>query len=262
MPELMYGLNSVLIAVILLGTMLIGIELGTRAGMAAKRNVDEAGRSQVNSIQASLLGVLALLLGFTFSLALQRYDARSNAVVEEANAIGTAYLRAQLLPESVRDDSLALFRDYVDSRLRTSAVSLDQVQERAELVAESNRIANELWRLAVLAAEERPGATLNLYLQSLNETIDAFSARDAVLDRHVPEIVLMLLYLTFVLTGVLVGYASGITGHRTSFATYILIVLIVMLVFIIIDLDRPRRGLIEVSQQNMLDLQASMVERP
>ncbi|MDX1488850.1 MAG: hypothetical protein R3268_11655, partial [Acidiferrobacterales bacterium] len=91
----------------------------------------------------------------------------------------------------------------------------------------------------------------------VNDAIDAFGERNAALDRHVPELVLFLLFGTFVLTASLVGYSSGIARHRATFPTYILMILITFLVFIIIDLDRPRRGLIEVSQQSLLELGAA-----
>ena len=86
---------------------------------------------------------------------------------------------------------------------------------------------------------------------------DAFGERDAALERHVPEPVLFLLYGTFLMTGCVVGFTAGLAGHRTSFATYVMVALIVLLVFVIIDLDRPRRGMIEVSQKSMTDLQSA-----
>ena len=91
-------------------------------------------------------------------------------------------------------------------------------------------------------------------MQALNEVFDNFEVRNAELDRHVPEIVLFLLYITFLLTGSIVGYSSGLSGHRASFVTYIMVGLIVLLVFVIIDLDRPRRGLIEVNQSSFVAL--------
>jgi hypothetical protein len=117
-----------------------------------------------------------------------------------------------------------------------------------------------LWALAVRAAAETPNpVTTGLFTQSLNEMIDSFGVRQAALDRHVPEIVLFLLFGTLVLTSALVGYASGMAGQRASFATYVLVLLIVLLVFIIIDLDRPRRGLIEVRQDSMYEVRDTIV---
>jgi hypothetical protein len=215
----------------------------------------------VNTIQASLLGVLALLLGFTFSLSLQRYDSRSAAVVHEANAIGTTWLRAELLPASAQDDVRSGLERYVVLRVATGEESLDHVNRREILVGQSNDVLDELWSLAAAAVAEEPNpVTTGLFTQSLNEMIDAFGVRQAALDRHVPEIVLFLLFGTLILTSALVGYASGMAGQRASFATYVLVLLIVMLVFIIIDLDRPRRGLIEVRQDSMIEIRETIVE--
>ena len=99
----MYNLNSVLITMILFLCLVLAIEAGYRVGRRFQDVTNEVSKSKVDAIQASLLGVLALILGFTFSLSLQRYDSRSEAVVDEANAIGTTYLRAQLLPVSIRN---------------------------------------------------------------------------------------------------------------------------------------------------------------
>lgn len=261
MKEIMYDHPSALIVGILCVILLVAIEGGFRLGMHHKRSASEAIKTQVNTIQASLLGVLALLLGFTFSLSLQRFDSRSEAVVHEANAIGTTWLRSQLLPDSVRAQVQDRLEQYVVLRVTAGDESLDHVESRARLLDQSSRLLDEIWRLAVQATGEAPNpATSGLFTQSLNEMIDAFGTRQAALDRHVPEIVLFLLLGTLVLTGALVGYASGMAGQRASFATYVLVLLIVLLVFIIVDLDRPRRGLIEVRQDSMYDVRDAIVD--
>ena len=253
----MYDHSSLLIVVLLFLALMLATEGGYRVGRGSNGRTSESTKTQINTLQASLLGVLALLLGFTFSLSLQRYDSRSQAIIHEANAIGTAMLRAGLLSESTRTETQGLLRQYLDLRVRAGDISLDREQERAAVLLESGRVLDTLWERALesAAADPRP-VTTGLYVQALNELIDAFGERDAALNRHVPEPVLFLMFGTFILTASLVGYASGLTGHRTPFPTYILITLIVFLVFVIIDLDRPRRGLIEVSQQSLLDLQA------
>lgn len=259
MRELLYGIDSAWIAAALFVSMALAMEAGHRIGTSRQSTSGEAFRSHVNSVAGSLLGVLALLLGFTFSLSLQRYDSRSEAVVEEANAIGTTYLRSALLPEALRSDVRAGLREYVDLRVRASAVPLDDQAQRVALIDQAGRAHDALWRLAVKAAEQNPTPVVSgLFIQALNEMIDAFGSRNAALDRHVPELVLLLLYGTFVMAGAIVGYASGVAGHRASFATYVLVTLIVVLVFVILDLDRPRRGVIQVSQRSLVDLQRSM----
>lgn len=259
MTELMYDINSGAIAGVLFGSMLLAIEIGLRVGFSAKNSATEASRSHVSAIQSSILGILALLLAFTFSLSLQRFDSRSEAVVNEANAIGTAYLRAQLLPDSLRDDAQVALREYLELRVQASAVSGIERAEREELLTKTARSQTTLWGFARRAAEANPNpVTSGLFIQSLNEVFDAFGRRVAALDRHVPEMVLLLLYVTFVMAGAIVGFASGAGGHRPSMASYIMIVLMVVLVFIILDLDRPRRGVIEVSQKSLYDLQAAI----
>jgi hypothetical protein len=258
----MYDQSSVLIAAMLFVSMVIAIEVGFRVGGAHSRT-REVAKTQTNAIQASLLGILALLLGFTFSLALQRHDNRSAAVVDEANAIGTTYLRAQLLPDDMREDVATLLRRYVDVRVAASKVSLADGTAREPLLREANAITSELWAFAIAAAREdgRP-VTSGLFIQSLNELIDSYARRDAALNRHVPEIVLFLLFITFVMAGWMLGYTAGMVGHRPTFATFTMVTLIVLLVFIIIDLDRPRRGLIEVSQESLTDLQQAINAAP
>ncbi len=253
----MYDKSSVLIAVVLFLSMAVVMELGYRLGRGSRQS--ELAKAQVNAIQGSLLGVLALLLGFTFSLSLQRYDGRSAAVVTEANAIGTAWLRAEMLPEPIRQRTRNALRAYLDLRLQAGQISLDHDQQRRDMLAETAAQQEALWILARQAVEmdDRP-VTSGLYVQALNDLIDAFGTRDAALNRHVPEVVLLLLYITFLMCGGVVGYASGVGGHRAPAATYVMVGLIVLLVFLIVDLDRPRRGLIEVNQQSLIELRQSM----
>lgn len=259
MTEFLYDVNGLSIAVGLLLSMLLSIELGYRLGAPAQDQVSESYKSHVNSISGSLLGILALLLGFTFSLSLQRYDSRSEAVVHEANAIGTTYLRADFLPEALRDEVKALLREYMDLRVTTGQVDLTQHERLRSMAVDTGRLHSKLWDYARQAAELDPNPVrTGLFIQTLNDLIDNYSQRDAELARHVPELVLTLLYVTFVMTGAVVGYATGLSGHRASMVTHILAVLIVILVFIILDLDRPQRGLIQVSQKSMLDLQVSI----
>jgi hypothetical protein len=259
MSEYLYGQNSLVIAAVLLLSMAATINLGHRLGETRHASSNERFHSHVNGVQASVLGVLALLLGFTFSLALQRFDDRSEAVIHEANAIGTSYLRAQLLPASVRSDVRKMLREYVDLRVQTGAISLDNEAERQVLLARANQVLDTLWVYALHAAEDDCSmVTTGLFIQSLNDTIDSLGRRDAELNRHVPEVVFLLLYGTFLVTGGLVGYAAGVAGHKPSLAAYVLVALIVVLSFIIIDLDRPRRGLICVDQESMVNLKLAI----
>jgi len=255
----MYSINSILIAGVLFVSMVLAIEMGYRLGLRTQASASDAFKTHVNTIGASILGILALLLGFTFSLSLQRFDSRSQAVVEETNAIGTTYLRSQLLPASLRSNVQLLLREYLDLRVQASAITLDDQQEREMLLAEASRTQIALWGYAQQAAEEEPNpVTTGLFIQSLNELIDNFGKRNAALNRHVPEVILFLLYGTLLMGATVVGYASGVAGFRVSVPAYIMVVLIVVLVYVIIDLDRPRRGMIQVDQRSLIELQGAV----
>src|SRR4051812_33377519 len=197
MTAFMYHINSAWIAGILFVSMAVAVEAGSRAGRRVQKFTDAASKDHVNAIQASLLGILALLLGFTFSLSLQRYDSRSQAVVREANAIGTTYLRAQLLPVSVRHDVQQSLREYLNLRVQMSTVPITDRVEREALLVKVGRFHSTFWNHARLAVGEDPNpVTTGLFIQSLNELIDDFAEQDELLTRHVPEVVLVLLFGT------------------------------------------------------------------
>lgn len=262
MREVMYNIPTYQIALILFLSMALIIELGYRFGRWAQHNATEPAKSHTGAIQGSMLGILALLLGFTFSLSLNRHDNRSEAVVFEANAIGTAWLRTELLPVPDRAQAQLLLREYINLRASTSGVNLAEGARRQELLRRTATVQGQIWSVAAAAGIAQPNpVTTGLYISSVNDMIDAFGTRDAALARHVPEMVLFLLYGTFLMTGCVMGFTAGLSGHRTSFVTYIMIGLIVVLVFIIVDLDRPRRGLIQVNQGSLLQLQASIDEK-
>jgi len=187
--------------------------------------------------------VLALLLAFTFSAALQRYEDRSQKVVAEANAIGTTYLRARRLSAVMEEEVQSLLRQYLDVRIPEGRIASTEPELHESLLQQAKRMESQLWGHAVRAAEldGRP-VTSGLFIQSVNELIDASGTRAAALNRHVPEIVLFLMFATIVLTTATLGYASGIAGHRVTFAALVLVMLIILMGYLTMDLDRPRRG--------------------
>ncbi|RPH67283.1 MAG: hypothetical protein EHM83_01920 [Burkholderiales bacterium] len=262
MSEIMYSQSSLMIVSGLFVCMLLAMEVGFRSGRREQTSATEA-ITQANAVLASMLGLLALLLAFTFSAALQRYDDRSRTVVAEANAIGTTYLRAQLLPVGMQDEVQALIRQYLGVRIREGRVDSSEPELHGALLQQGALIEEQLWNRAVRAAElDGSPVTSGLFIQSLNELIDTSGTRNAALNRHVPEIVLFLMFATIVLTTATLGYASGIAGHRVTLAAFVLVMLIALVVYLIIDLDRPRRGAIQVSQESMLNLQQTIGAMP
>ncbi len=181
--ELLYDIPSIFIALGLLVLMLIAMTIAWLIGRRSHRNQSEEGRSQTTAVQGSMLGLLALLLGFTFSLGLSRHDTRSAAVVQEANAIGTAWLRTDFLPEDMRIEAQADLRRYTRLRLEAAEVSADQHQRRARLITNAEAAFADLWVEASAHAEAKGGPAAVSYAASLNDMIDALGTRDAAIAR-------------------------------------------------------------------------------
>ncbi len=258
MREIMYSQSSFLIVSGLFIFMLLATEIGFQSGRRQKVRVTEA-ITQANAVLVSMLGLLALLLAFTFSAALQRYEDRSQTVVAEANAIGTTYLRAQLLPDGMQDEVQTALRHYLDIRIQAGRVDSTEPELHESLLHQAKLMETQLWNHAVRAAKlDGSVVTSGLFIQALNELIDTSGTRNAALNRHVPEIVLFLMFATIVLTTATLGYASGLAGHRVTLAAFVLMILIALVVYLTIDLDRPRRGAIQVSHESMLSLQQTI----
>jgi hypothetical protein len=255
MKELIYDISIASIALMLFVLVMLAVYGSYWLGIKKHLLNSEPMKSQVTNIQGALLGLLALLLGFTFSIASHHFDERSEAMKEEANAIGTTYLRAQALPESVRQETLDTLKSYVETRIQESGISLDKEAEIQPLLQEAGKLRAKLWRLAMQAVKDDDRVTTTgLYIQTLNSLIDTYGTRDEALNRHIPEEVNILLGIAIVLSGLSIGYTSALYNHRPSVAALVFMAAVIILTCMIMDMDRPRRGFILVSQKNMLDL--------
>jgi hypothetical protein len=251
----LYNINSVVISVSLFLLILLANEISYRIARRSTSKADQGLSTQTNAIQAGVLGLLALLLGFSFNMALQRFDARSTAIIEEANSIGTAWLRTSLLPEETASEVASLLSDYVDVRLEGGGIDMADPAKRETVAARTLQLQMQLWQVVTEAASsDLPAAKVSLIIQALNQVIDDYGKRQAQLDKHVPEVVLLLLFVIFIVSGSILGAAAGLAGGRPVLATVSMAALIVLVIFIVIDLDRPRRGLIQVDQSSMMAL--------
>lgn len=237
--------------------LIAATELSYHCGLRLHLSKDEARKGQIGGIQGAILGLLALLLGFTFALAVQRYETRRTLVVEEANAIGTTYLRAALLPPSHQSAVEDLCRRYVEMRLNYYDAGQDP--EKLDAAEDGGAlIQRDLWSHAVAAASEAPNPITATFITTLNELIDLDATRLNALRTHVPGAVWIIL-LAVAASGCYVsGYASGASGARSTFSSFVLPVLIALVISLISDIDRPRGGLISIKQQPMIDLQNSI----
>lgn len=248
-----YTVNEWVIALVVIVLLLLAIELGYRMGEKLAAGLTDSEKTPVFAISGALFGLLALLLGFTFSMSLDRFEQRKQLVLEESNSIGTAYLRSQLLPEPDRSAVAGLLRSYVDARLDFFNLRSDRAQFKG-VIDRTEKLQNELWAHAANAVQkdDRP-VTTGLFIQALNEVIDLHSDRVAAMENHVPESVLLILVLVPILSALLVGYGCGLEKRRHVLSTSIMALLIGVVIVVIIDLDRPKRGLILVSQGSMID---------
>jgi hypothetical protein len=211
-------------------------------------------KSGPDHLLSAALGLLALLLGFTFSMALNRFDTRRDLVVEEANALGTTWLRIQLLNEPDRSDMSASLRSYVDARLRWSEAAADRATE-----GQTQALQDELWTAMGKALRgDSPALLTRGVMDSLNESLDLAVARKAERSAHIPDTVLVVLLLYAVLSMIMMGsvLAAGQHSHRGE--TALLLILLTLAHMVILDLDRPRAGAIQVSQKPMEELHRSM----
>jgi hypothetical protein len=261
--EYLYGVSGAVIAGVLLVCVLCAQEGGYRYGRRQHGHASDGLRTQTHAIQAGMLGLLALLLGFAFSMGLQRFDNRSEAVNVEANAIGTAFLRTDLLAESDRVVLRERLKDYLHLRIDAGHVDLVHGAERRELDARATALQVALWRAAVDAAPRTPTPeTAGLLLVSVNDVIDAYGLRQSALRKHIPELALFVLFAVFVTTAGIFGVSAGLDGSRPTLATHAMLALIVFVIFIVIDMDRPRRGFIQVNQASLTDLAQTLDTDP
>ena len=253
-----YVLSVLVIALVGLVLVLAGTEIGWQLAVRAKGR----GANNISALEQALFGLLALMVGFTFLMALTRFEARREAVVNEANAIGTTALRARLLPEPHRAEVLKLLGEYIQIRLDYIQYGRSLAQ-RPDVIRRSNEIQEALWQHAkTVAAKDNRMVPSGLFIQTLNEMIDNQGKRLAALRNEIPSIVLLTLFGITAIAGNIAGYASGLEERRTRLPAHIMGVLVCAVIFLILDLDRPNVGFITVSQQPMIDTAASIAAFP
>lgn len=237
--------------------LLLALEIGARLAQRRKPPLTAERRSDLNVILSALLAVLGFLVAFSFSIAESRFAARKALVYEEANAIGTTYLRADFLPEGARERSRQLLRAYVDLRLSAEVETLDDV------VVGSEEVHDQLWAIAAEVANQRPDSeAIALYVSSLNQTIDLHEERLSVAIRHrLPTVFLVLLGVSALLSMGLLGFTTGERDRRSVAGPVILILVLGSLLMSVRELDRPDSRIFRVGQGAMQDLQRAVRPR-
>ena len=256
----LYQLSSLTITSCVTLLMVVFYIWGYQLKMKKIRTHPEYSDEGFGAIQGSLLGLLALLLSFTFSMSSSRHDNRYEVMVAEANNIGTAILRADLFPDSTRRQFRAGFSEYVAARIDQYEAGINP-QKNEAAVQQTNAVAGRLWTMAAQAVQS-PDMVMrtsgSLMVNALNPMIDSITTRKASRETNIPDSILLLLFSLCLASGFIVGYGSRKTIDWIMVAGFS--IMIGVTIFSILDLDRPHRGLITLdrAEQNIVDLQVML----
>lgn len=227
--------------------LLVVVEIGYRIALRIYVNGKAELHEEIVAARDAIGVLLSLLLAFTLAMVLTRYDSRKQLIVDEANAIGTTRLQAQMLAEPYRSEILALLQRYLDARMRFSDAGLDQEKLNASF-SQANALLEEMWQRSVAIAQQSPTPITSIFVQSLNATTDLSERRLAALENRIPGVLWLVLIFMSMLTCLLVGFSF----RRRAFLVILVWPLMISVVLALsADLDSPRTGLIQIGQQSI-----------
>jgi len=253
-----FNLIALLIVVLLLAGMFLLVEVGFRVG--TRHRAQDAGAVEgLGALEGGVLGLMSLLLAFSFSGAADRFSTRRALIVEESNELGTAWLRLELLPVTAQPAIRDSFRSYVDARIE-SYRALPDFDAAMAAFSRASALQPVIWKMAVDATRDGWAPAATVLLPSLNSTFDISNTRFWATRMHPPFILHGLLLLLVLLGALLAGYAMSRSGRRRWSHTTIFVLMVVITVWIIVDLEYPRLGVIQVSDfdQAIIDVRATM----
>ncbi len=223
----------------------VSCQLGFWLGRRVAKRSDETAKSHAAAWQASLLALAALLIGFTFSMAQSRYDARKQIVRDEANAIGTTYLRTRLLDDAHSDELRTLIRGYAEARLKFANAGMDWGQI-SESLRRSSAFEDQIWDRVSAAARADRTPTTALLVQSANAMFDAGEIHQAALENPLPATVFLVLVLVTAVSMAAVGYECGLQARMHALGMLVAPLLLALVIGLVFDLAHPRLGIIRV----------------
>ena len=249
-------MSALLLAAVFFATVsvaLLAFEGGIRLGRWRRRQPDAESHQPVMTLVASILSLLAFILGFTFGLASSHFDSRGQAIFDEAVAIGTAYRRADLLPDTERDNVRRLLHEYVDLRLQAGRSTTAN-----GLVGQLRHLQKELWRQAVTASQKETGTSTTPFIQSVTE-VDVQAERVlAGIRSRISFTVWTVLYCVMALAVCAAGYQAGLSGTRRSLAPVFYALVFAAVIVMIAAADIPGSEQIRTSHQALIDLRARL----
>jgi hypothetical protein len=249
---------AALTALVSFAGVILLLETGRRIGVRRIASDGESARAGMGTVEGAVFGLMGLLIAFTFSAAAARFDARRQMVTEEANCIGTAWLRLDLLPSALQPALRDLFRRYLDTRLEVYRKLPDLEAARAAL-GRATALQGEIWTQAITACREAPAPATMLLLPALNQMFDITTTRTMATKVHTPSVIFVLLVALTLISALLAGY--GMAAAKTRSWVHVIGFAIVMAaaVYIILDLEHPRLGFINVhaTDQVLVELRQS-----
>ena len=255
-----YLIDHWLIASAMLFVLVVASEIGYRKGIR-KRGMPESDRSLMSGTGAAMLGLLGLLLGFTLSMAVGRWDERQIIIVNESNAIGTLWLRAGFLEEPVRDKLRKTLHEYTDARIVLGG-SRDDLETWRAARAKSEMLHAQIWSVIEHASSsELSNATLSSLITAANGLIDIHELRLASIENYLPASLLLLLPGVAAVAISFLAWSFGAGTHESRKAILMLGVLIVAVLLLIMDVNRPQRGMISVGVGTLERVQNSIVDQ-
>lgn len=241
--------------------MLALFEVGRRIGIARLASDPEGMAKGAGPVEAAVFGLLGLLLAFAFSGAASRFEARRHLVAEEANAIGTAYLRVALLPVDAQAPLRELFRRYLNARIEAYRNLTDTTATEARL-SEAVALQGDIWdhALSAFRRPDSPGHAAMLLTPALNQMIDITTTRLVASQNHPPKVIYLLLGGLSLVSAMLVGYVTSGAKGRSWFYPLLFAATMSLTLYVILDLEHPRLGLIRVdaADQVLVELLESM----
>ena len=242
----------ILSVVVVLASFSAGYQLSVRRS----KGVGEPDAGAIGSMVGAMLGLLAFILAFTFSIASSRFETRKQLLLDEVNAIGTAVLRADLLPERHATESKRILKAYVDIRVAQGV----QTNDIETAIAESEVLQRELWSHAIQLAKADLDSPIGaLFVESLNNVFDLHTSRITIaLKYRIPLSIWMGLLSVTVLAMTAVGYQFGLSGRKNILIATTLALSFSAVVLLIADLDRATQGALQVSQEPMMKLQEAL----
>jgi hypothetical protein len=257
--------QSMVLAAWLCFGLVVCLEVGYRVGRRALGTGDQA-HEGVGAIEASVFALLGLLLGFSVAGGASRLETRRALIVQEANAIGTAYLRVDLLPEDAQPQLRRAFREYLDARLQVFEKLNLRNSEAAEREMENVAILQRsIWSLAVIATRgegEVKHTAARLLLPAVNDMIDVTTARTVARFTRLPGLILGMLVSVALLSALLAGYAMAKRRRRSWLHGLVYALSVGVTVYAVLDLDNPRAGFIrlDMAENALTQLRDSIQE--